>query len=68
MSIFSVRCYANAKPEGEYQKIEAESELEAAEKACGRPLIEGAKPGNLRALVWSPHNPNKKTSFSVRKE
>ena len=68
MPIFMVRCYTDAKPEGDYRKIEADDKLQAAEKACGGPLIEGAKPGNLRAMVWSPDDPNRKTSFAGHRQ
>ncbi len=67
MPIFMVRCYVGGKPdEYKFRTIEAKDVLEAAEKVCGGPLIEGAKPGNLRAVVWLLDKPSEKTAFRDR--
>ena len=69
MPTFMVRCYQDAKPQAEYQKIQADSPHEAAEKHCGVPLnkIQGANPGNLRAVVMFQENGrDRKLSFAAR--
>ena len=59
MPIYRVKCYKA----GEWDKkddieIEADNELEAAEKVCGEPLLEGSsKPGLYRVEVWKAGNP-----------
>jgi hypothetical protein len=47
MSTFQVRLF----PKGEYQKVEAQSAKEAAEKQCGHTLSEIGSNHQLRALV-----------------
>ena len=66
MPFFKVRCYVAGKSDENPRKVEANNKLEAAEGVCGGPLVEGAKPGNLRAVVWPLDNPNDTTSFSSR--
>ena len=69
MLTFMVLCWQDAKPQGEYQKIQADSPHEAAEKHCGVPLneIQGANPGNLRAVVKFQENGRNRTlSFAAR--
>ena len=64
MPIFMVSCYVRAVSDGnEARKIEAKDALEAAEKVCGGPLIEGGKPGQLRAVVSPLDNPSDRTTF-----
>lgn len=68
MPRFKVRCYESGIwDEAEPRDIEARDEREAAENVCGRGdrLIEGGKPGQLRAQVWLPSSPGKKTHFYV---
>jgi hypothetical protein len=65
MPWFIVSCYTdNAKREGEPQRIEAATALEAAEKTCGSPLIE-SKGLDVRAVVFRLDN-KKKTVFRHR--
>ena len=50
--VFSVRRYDGPdKPHNGYETVEAESAKEAAEKACGEPLIERGARMRLRATV-----------------
>ena len=66
MPHFSVRCYERGIWDGvEPHKIETQNEQEAAESICGAPLIEGGKPGQLRAIVWPTASPDKKKTFFV---
>lgn len=59
MQSFRVRCYEAGKWDKiEPRDIEAQDEREAAERVCGRPLVEGGKPGQLRAQVWSASKPS----------
>ncbi len=54
MPRFKVKCYdyEAAKWDGiEPHDIKAQDEQEAAERVCGRPLVEEGKPGQLRAQV-----------------
>jgi hypothetical protein len=65
MPWFIVSCYADdAKREGEPQRIEASTALEAAEKTCGCPLIE-SKGLHVRAVAFRLDN-KKKTVFRRR--
>ncbi len=67
MPRFKVRCYERAIWDGiEPRDIEAQDEQEAAEIVCGTPLIEGGKPGQLRAEVWPPFSPSAKKLFYVQ--
>lgn len=67
MPIFMVRCYVRAVSDGnEARKIEAKDALEAAEKVCGGPLIEGGKPGQFRAVVSPLDKPSVKKPFYVQ--
>ena len=64
MPHFKVKCYEAAKwDEIEPRDIKAQDEREAAERVCGRPLIEGGKPGQLRAQVWPASKPSAKKMF-----
>ncbi len=66
MPHFKVRCYESAIwDEIEPRDIKAQDEREAAERVCGRPLIEGGKLGQLRAEVWLPSKPWTKKQFYV---
>ncbi len=47
---------------------EARDALEAAEKICGGSLIEGAKPGNIRAEVLSLEKPRPMTAYRDKTE
>lgn len=47
MSTFQVRLF----PDGDYQKIEASTALEAAEKLYGRPLSDIGSQHQLRVMV-----------------
>ena len=55
MAIFFVRIMRpnERKIAGEWQEIEAETAGDAAEKVCGFPVAEGAKPATLCAEVRS---------------
>ena len=57
MGIYQVKLF----PDGEYQKIEATSEKDAAEKVFGRDLREAGSNHQLRVMVhkmvW-PRSPN----------
>ncbi len=66
MPFFIVKCYVAGISDENPRKIEASDKLEAAENVCGGPLIEGAKLGNLRAVVWPLDKPSDKTSFRNR--
>ena len=68
MPFFMVKCYVGAKSDENPRKVEANNKLEAAEDVCGGPLVEGAKPGNLRAIVWPLDKPGDTTSFSHRNQ
>lgn len=64
MPYFSVKCYESGIWDGEeHQTVEARDEKEAAEKACGGPLVEVAKPGLLRATVQPVSNPTSLRCF-----
>ncbi len=64
MQSFKVRCYEAGKwDEIEPRDIKAQDEREAAERVCGRPLMEWGKPGQLRAEVWLPSKPRAKKRF-----
>ena len=67
MALFNVKCYQGAdNPEGDYREIEAESAQEAAEKACGEPLVSGGSNHNLRATVFTipPESPSPVTFYA----
>ncbi len=67
MPSFKVLCFVGGKwDENEAVKIEATHALEAAEKVCGEPLIEGVKLGDIRATVRPLDNPNDVTTFRKR--
>ncbi len=56
------------KAKGDPRKVEARDALEAAEKICGGPFIEGAKPGNIRAEVLSLEKPRPMTAYRDKTE
>jgi len=66
MPVFSVMCYnSGIWDKLEPRIVEARDAKEAAEMACGSPLVEGEpKPGLLRAKVWPASNPAMKRVFS----
>ena len=68
MPFFVVKCYAGGKAKRDPRKVEARDALEAAEKICGGPLIEGAKPGNIRAEVLSLEKPRPMTAYRDKTE
>ena len=68
MPFFMVKCYAGGKAKGDLRKVEARDALEAAEKICGGPFIEGAKPGNIRAEVLSLEKPTPITAYRDKTE
>ena len=68
MPFFMVKCYAGGKAKGDPCRIEARDALEAAEKICGGSLIEGAKPGNIRAEVLSLERPRPMTAYRDKTE
>ncbi len=68
MPFFMVKCYAEGKAKGGPRKVEAKDALEAAEKICGGSLIEGAKPGNIRAEVLSLEKPRPMTAYRDKTE
>ena len=64
MQDLKVRCYEAGLPDDiGVRNISAKDEQEAAERACGEPLWERGKPGQLRAMVWLSNNPGKKKTF-----
>jgi hypothetical protein len=66
MTTYLVACFNGAdRPETEeYRRVDAESESAAAIKARGgEPLIDGGKPGDLRALVHSSPPEGRPKSF-----
>ncbi len=66
MPRFMVRCFEAAQWDGiEPRDIEARDEQAAAERACGGPLAEAGKPGQLRAEVWPASKPAAKKMFYV---
>jgi hypothetical protein len=66
MPIFKVKCYnAGLWDQVEPREVEANSEHEAAERICGRPLTEHGVPGRLRAEVYLPSQPGKKKLFYI---
>jgi hypothetical protein len=69
MPIFKVGCFeGTGNPKGNYEDVEAQTELEAAEIKCGEPLSEGGLPVHLRAVVVSgPPSPGN-TSFYKKEE
>jgi hypothetical protein len=61
---YKVRCYnMGIWDKQEPQDIQASSSKEAAEKACGQPLIVAGPIGKLRAEVWQDVSPQKKETF-----
>ena len=66
MPVFSVMCYnSGVWDKLEPRIVEAKDAKEAAEMACGSPLVEGQpNPGLLRAKVWPASNPAMKRVFS----
>ena len=69
MPFFMVKCYAGGKEKrGGPRKVEARNALEAAEEICGGPLIEGAKPGNMRAEVLALEKPRPMTVYRNKTE
>ncbi len=67
MPSFKVLCFVGGKwDENDAVKIEATHALEAAEKVCGEPLIEGAKLGDIRAEVTPLDKPRRKTAYRIR--
>ena len=68
MPFFMVKCYAGGKAKGHFSRVEARDALEAAEKICGGSLIEGAKPGNIRAEVLSLEKPRPMTAYRYKTE
>ena len=66
MPRFKVMCFDAGKWDGiEPHDIEAQDEQEAAERACGGPLTEGLKPGQLRAQVSPASKPSAKKMFYI---
>ncbi len=66
MPRFKVKCYKAAKWDGiKPHDIKAQDEQEAAERVCGGPLIEGGKPGQLRAQVWPASKPSARKMFYI---
>ncbi len=64
MPHFKVQCFESAIWENKKPRdIEAQDEQEAAERICGGPLIEGGKPGQLRAQVWPASKSGAKKMF-----
>jgi len=52
MTTFQVQCWPNGKWDGkDYQRVEAQTAQEAAEKLCGGPLIERGSNYKIRARV-----------------
>jgi hypothetical protein len=69
MPRFMVRCYIAGKWDRlEPHELEAESELQAAQRACGVDLVDAGKAGQLRAQVWPSGSPGKKSMFYDRSD
>ena len=67
MPKFGVMCYDRGIWDNKGHKtVEAENELQAAMQGCGGKLVEGGKPGQLRAVVWPVSKPSDKTPFYIR--
>ncbi len=64
MPKFGVMCYDRAIWDKKGHKtVEAENELQAAMQVCGGKLVEGGKPGQLRAVVWPVSKPSARKPF-----
>jgi hypothetical protein len=68
MTWFTVQCVVCRNEEFQVTKmirVEAQNERQAAEMACGGPLIQGETGARLRALVWPTAMPAAITPFAV---
>ena len=64
MTAFLVRRYIGGKPEVELRRVEAETEIEAAERICGGPLSVAPRPMEFcRAEVRRQSTPERRTFF-----
>jgi hypothetical protein len=64
MTAFLVRRYNAGKPEVELRRVEAATDIEAAERICGGPLSAGPRPMTFcRAEVRLQSTPEKRTFF-----
>jgi hypothetical protein len=64
MTAFLVRRYNAGKPELELRRVEAETDIEAAERICGGPLSAGPRPmAFCRAEVRLQSTPERRTFF-----
>ena len=61
---YGVKCLeASVWDEKDYTTVDAEGELQAAERVCGEALVHAGKPGQLRAQVWLVSKPSAKVIF-----
>jgi len=64
MTTFLVRRFNNGKPEVELRRVEAETEIEAAERICGGPLSDARRPMEFcRAEVRRQSTPERRSFF-----